>query len=62
MFKPEFLEDVKYFNEGTLPPYSDHKTQYKKTSLNGLWNITVYDNPSQVPQEVWEGKFKNLDF
>jgi beta-galactosidase len=62
MFKPEFLEDVKYFNEGTLPPYSDHKTQYKKTSLNGLWNITVYDNPSQVPQEVWDGKFKNLDF
>ncbi|MFA6865470.1 MAG: glycoside hydrolase family 2 TIM barrel-domain containing protein [Sphaerochaetaceae bacterium] len=62
MFKPEFLEDTKYFNVGTLPPYSDHKTQYKKTSLNGQWDIVVYNNPSEVPQKVWDGDVKDLSF
>jgi beta-galactosidase len=62
MFKPEFLEDVRYFNEGTLPPCSDHKTRHKKTSLNGQWNIAVYNNPSQVPQEVWNGNIEGLNF
>jgi beta-galactosidase len=62
MFKPEFLEDVKYFNVGTLPPFSDHKSQYKKTSLNGMWDIAVYDNPSCVPEEVYNGLVSNLTF
>jgi len=62
MFDFNYLEDVNRFYEGAEPPHSDHESNAEKKSLNGLWKIKVYDNPSKVPLSLIKGDCYGVNF
>lgn len=59
MFDFKYLEDLTKFNEGTIPSHSSFFSSEKKLSLNGVWDIKCYKNPSIVPSSVLGGKKLN---
>ena len=62
MFDFNYLEDINRFYEGVELPHSDHESDVEKKSLNGLWNIKVYDNPSKVPLSLINGDTNGVNF
>lgn len=62
MFNFSYLEDLTKFNEGTVPSHSDFFCSSEKISLNGIWDIKCFENPSQVPLSLLSGsKLTNPD-
>ncbi|MCY1151949.1 MAG: glycoside hydrolase family 2 TIM barrel-domain containing protein [Sphaerochaetaceae bacterium] len=62
MFSFDYLEDLNKFNEGTIDSYSNFFSSEKRISLNGIWNIKCFKNPSCVPKELLQGeKLNNPD-
>jgi beta-galactosidase len=55
MFSFDYLEDLNKFNEGTIDSYSNFFSSEKRISLNGIWNIKCFKNPSCVPKELLQG-------
>ncbi len=55
MFNFDYLEDLNKFNEGAIDSHSNFFSSEKRISLNGIWNIKCFKNPSCVPQDLIQG-------
>lgn len=56
MFNFEYLEDLTKYNEGTIEAHSAVFSSKEVISLNGIWDIECFKNPSKVPTSLLRGE------